>query len=464
MRILLLLLNIIPLVVFSQSEFILVGDISVEGNKRTKEEIILRELCFSKGDTISLDKLAEQVKQSEYFVMNTSLFSEVQIVPIRNTGSSPVMNFEIQVEENWYWYPFPIFELADRNFNVWWKEHNRSFKRVNIGLEFTHLNITGRRDKLRLSMEDGYTRKYSTSYSLPFINKSQSVGILGDVSFAQSREVNYVTIDNKQLFHQTDERFIYTKFKALVGISYRPGLRTYHDFIVRYHQNRIAEEISQELNPDFFLGGRSLQRYFSFGYEFTYDNRDIRPYPLKGNRIRFTLEKSGFGIFNDRSALTVTAAYDRHYFISQRWGFSIHTKGKASIIRTRQPYNDNRAIGFGSDFIRGYELYIIDGQDMAYFKGSARLLLIKNRVNFGKLMPIKPFKKMPFKVYLTANSDYGIVNDVFQQDYNTMTNRFLYGGGLGLDFVLYYDKVIRLEYNVNHLLERGLFLNVSLSI
>ena len=24
--------------------------------------------------------------------------------------------------ENWYIFPIPKFELADRNFNVWWKE------------------------------------------------------------------------------------------------------------------------------------------------------------------------------------------------------------------------------------------------------------------------------------------------------------------------------------------------------
>ena len=68
---------------------------------------------------------------------------------------------------------------------------------------------------------------------------------------------------------------------------------------------------------------------------------------------------------------------------------------------------------------------------------------------------------MPLKVYLALNSDWGYVSDPFFKDSNPLANRLLIGGGLGLDFVLYFDKIIRIEYNFNHLGENGLFLHFN---
>jgi hypothetical protein len=42
---------------------------------------------------------------------------------------------------------------------------------------------------------------------------------------------------------------------------------------------------------------------------------------------------------------------------------------------------------------------------------------------------------------------------------NNMSNSFLYGTGVGLDFVTYYDKVFRFEYSVNAKGEGGIFIH-----
>lgn len=36
-----------------------------------------------------------------------------------------------------------------------------------------------------------------------------------------------------------------------------------------------------------------------------------------------------------------------------------------------------------------------------------------------------------------------------------MQNQLIYGGGIGLDFVTYYDMVFRLEYGINKFKELG---------
>lgn len=448
----------------AQEIFAYIDSISIEGNKTTRDKVILRELKFNVGDTISTNELGDILEQSENLVLNTGVFHKV-VINIKNwEGSTNKVHILITVWETWFIYPSPILELVDRNFNVWWTEHNRSLERINFGLDFAHLNFTGRRDKLKFTAKYGYTRKYSMQYRLPFIDKEQKWGIFTDFSFSRNRELNYLTVNNKQEFYKDEERFIRDRFKSELGLTYRPKLLALHTFIVRFWQNRVDDIVATELNPDYFLNSRTLQRYFTLAYHYRYDTRDFHPYPTKGYQFEATIEKDGFGIFGDRDALTLTASYAQYIPLATKWSMGFRTKGKYSVIRSKQPYNDNRALGFGRDFLRGYEFYLMDGLDMAMLKSSVRFRLFKTEMTFGKLVPIKAFRTMPVKAFLSLNNDFGFVNAPFERELNPMHNRLLWGGGIGLDIVLYYDKVIQINYSFNHLWENGLFLQLNLAI
>ena len=78
-------------------------------------------------------------------------------------------------------------------------------------------------------------------------------------------------------------------------------------------------------------------------------------------------------------------------------------------------------------------------------------------------MPLKAFKQMPLRVYISLNNDTGYVNDTQYLDQNPVGNTLLWGGGLGLDLVLFHDKVIQFEYSVNQFWEKGLFLHYKLN-
>ena len=331
-------------------------------------------------------------------------------------------------------------------------------------MEFAHLNFTGQKDKLKVNFKSGYKQKYSLKYSLPFINKEQTIGLQWDFSYSRRREINYATIDNKQAFFRDGVNFIHQQFKGEMGLTYRPGLRLYHNLVVNFQQIRIGDTVAQALNPEYLTGGRTLQRFFTASYYFSYDFRDIRPYPLNGNYFVFTIRKDGFGIYGDRNGLSMTARYDQFISFTPKISVGLSVKGKVSLIRQRQPYYDNRALGFGDDFLRGYEYYIIDGLDMAYLKANLRFQLLNKEINFGKWVFIKQFRRMPIKTYLSINNNFGFANDPFDNGENFLNERLLWGGGLGIDFVLYYDKVFRVEYSFNHLLENGLFLHLNLNI
>ena len=106
-----------------------VSGIVVEGNKRTRERIILRELVFHEGDTLTTDALYEQLERSRQNLMNTALFNSVVLLPTYLPGSDVFIT--ITVNERWYLWPSPIIQLADPNFNTWWL--TKDFSRINYG-------------------------------------------------------------------------------------------------------------------------------------------------------------------------------------------------------------------------------------------------------------------------------------------------------------------------------------------
>ncbi|PHN03633.1 BamA/TamA family outer membrane protein [Flavilitoribacter nigricans] len=440
-----------------------INDIQIQGNQKTRDRIILREILFSKGDILPDSIFASQLERSKQLVMNTGLFNEaIFTVEEPDEGAVDIL---IKVAEAWYIYPVPVFELIDRNFNVWWVEQNRSLDRINFGIEFAHLNFTGQKDKLKLTAKSGYTQSYSLKYSLPFIDRAQTLGILTEVGYSRNRELNYNSVDNKQLFFRDpDGRFILQRFQAVSGLVYRPGHHLTHSLRLRYQQNQIDSHIANELNPDFFLDGKKLQRAFFLNYHFIYDFRDVRSYPLSGNLFSAEIRKEGLGIYKDRNALTVNLHYDHYWPLSDAWSTGFNISTKASLIRRQQPFNEYRALGFGRNVLYGYEYYVVNGMDMGLAKGFLRFRLTEDELKFGKFIPIKAFRKMPIKVYLNLNQGVGYVNDPYTREINPFSNRLLWGGGLGVDVVLYYDKVFRVQYSYNHLLEHGLFLHFNTNI
>lgn len=415
------------------------------------------------GDTIPLVDLKRQLELCELQLMNTGLFTKATCTLKNWEGETNRIQLQVELLETWYIYPFPIFELADRNFNVWWVEQKRSLRRVNFGVEFSHFNFTGHRDKLKFFVKYGYTENYTLKYNIPYINKKQTLGISTELAYFKNREVNYATINNRQEFYRDDDNFLSTRFLAELGLNFRPKLWAYHDFIFTFRYNKVSD-IIKELNPQYFLGGSTQQRYFSLAYHYSYDMRDMKPYPIDGYRYGVSVVKDGLGVFDDFNNLQLSVFFNQYIPVTKKWSFAYQSKARISAIRSRQPYNGNRAIGFSKDALRGYEFYIVDGLDMAYVKTSIRFELINRVVKFGKLMPLKAFKEMPIRAYFSFNNDLGYVNDPFFRETNFLNNSLMWGGGVGVDLIFYYDKVFRLEYSVNQLMEKGLFLHLNLNI
>ena len=104
---------------------------------------------------------------------------------------------------------------------------------------------------------------------------------------------------------------------------------------------------------------------------------------------------------------------------------------------------------------------MVDGQDFWLSKTALKYALIE-KTNFEiPYVRMRQFKKAHYSLYYGIFSDMGYVVDKQTDQDNYLSNLLLIGNGVSLDYVTYYDKLLRIEFSVNHLGEKGVFLHFS---
>jgi hypothetical protein len=90
--------------------------------------------------------------------------------------------------------------------------------------------------------------------------------------------------------------------------------------------------------------------------------------------------------------------------------------------------------------------------------------LLPTKILKFNFIKTEKFNIIHYAIYLNLFIDLGYVyDDEFYQN-NTLSNSFQYGTGVGIDFVTYYDIVIRFEYSMNKMKETGFFIHFKASI
>jgi outer membrane protein assembly factor BamA len=433
-----------------------VSGIVVEGNKRTRERIILRELVFHEGDTLTTDALYEQLERSRQNLMNTALFNSVVLLPTYLPGSDVFIT--ITVNERWYLWPSPIIQLADPNFNTWWL--TKDFSRINYGAYLYQYNFRGLNETIYLKMQFGYARQFGLRYKVPYFDKRQRWGFSIGGQFAEQREITIGTVDNKRVLFSQPDLNARTEWKGDVQMTLRPTHDLRHTWTLGYVQAGVQDTIGK-LAPDYFGQGVLDTRYLVLGYGLVHDERDSRAYTRDGHYAELRLWRFGLGL-GDLNAPDLTTAYAtiKHWQkLSERWTVSLTARGKTTF-GDPVPYYVQEGLGY-DNFIRGYEYYVIDGQHYVLGKADAAFALIKPRQYTVDQVPIESFRTLYVALYLDVYVDLGYVWDDQYDDVNFLAGSWQSGYGAGLDLVTSYDQVLRIEYSFNALGEGGLFLHFT---
>lgn len=438
----------------SNDSVVVVNSITLSGNKRTKDRIIFREIPFKVNDTIQKKNLDYLIERTRFNIFNTLLFT---IVTVDTAITENKMDVTVNMQERWYIWPIPFVQIAERNFNAWWQ--NKDFSRLDYGIMTTHYNFRGRKEKLIGLIRLGFNTQFRLTYEIPYINRKQTLGLTFTSGYSQHKEIWYSSFDNKQQFYKDTEKHVRQEIDGGAGLVYRHNLYLRHKLDLMYFYAAVQDTLVK-LNPDYFAGHGNKTQYFTASYTLEYDYRDVKIYPLQGHYAEVVITKYGLGILNNEKTdmLTAEISFKKFWELGKNFYFASGLKSKISN-RSSQPYYVQRGLGYMEDFVRSYEYYVIDGKHYGYFKSELKYAVIPTRLWNIKFIPKGKFNPLPYALYIKALLDGGYVYSDQYRENNPLTNSWLYGGGLGLDFVTYYDRVLRLEYSINKIGKHGLYIH-----
>lgn len=433
-----------------------VGEIIIQGNKQTKNHIILRELAFKEGDTLTKKRLLELRAKGMQQIFNLKLFTSV-VVEIDPKNKQHVSDIHIYLKERWYLFVIPILEIGDRNFNEWFE--TKRLDRLNYGARVTRFNMRGRNETVRINIQSGFTRKLSLDYHFPYINKKLTIGAAINFTYSDNKEVWYRTSNNKLQRFRDPDNVLFKRYKSALILNYRRKIYTNHSFISEYNNLSIADTlVKQELNPNYFRNAATQQQSIYNAYNLTYDDRDFRLYALNG--MLLSAELGNYTFFSgEQPFIKAQLLTEYHTQLKGRNYFSIVTALKYSST-PNQPYNLYRAFGYDY-FVRGFEYSVIDGQNSALAKVNYRFNFLKQRQYSLNNSSLKKFSTIPIAAYAKLYYDAGYVDNPVASADNTFANTYLGGFGAGIDLVTYYDRVVTFEYSFNNKGQRGLFLHFN---
>ncbi|MCC7050600.1 MAG: hypothetical protein IT239_02315 [Bacteroidia bacterium] len=438
-------------VVVPDSQVVTIDDILIIGNKKTKDPIIFRELLLQANELVNGRDFKLLLEKSRSNLFNTGLFNQVDVdyIPIAPNRVKLVV---VLVEQSYFW-PFPIIELADRNINTWWL--TKDFSRINFGLYLFKFNFRGKKETVAFKAKYGFTRQVGLTYTKPYIDKKQRWGFSAGVSYSINKQLIYTTLNNKILFFNDFKNVNRKEFSANINYTYRHGIYSYHAFNIKYTNVGVSDTILK-LQPHYltFKNAPKLS-LMTLEYNYRLDRRNYRSYPTAGYCLELYATQNGIGFLKNEPVTMryITLAAKKYFPITNRWNAGIMAKGKISD-KNYQSYYLQRALGYTVDFVRGYEYYVIDGQHFALGKSNIKYQLIQLRK-----FPANIFNTLKYNIYLTAFSDAGYVRDLQYFRTNFLNNKWLYSYGVGLDFAVSNDFVLRFEIAKNHLTQTGFYLH-----
>jgi hypothetical protein len=350
------------------------------------------------------------------------------------------------------------FDIYDRNFNTWWVTHNADLRRIQYGGRFLQQNVRGRDEDFYFTLLNGFAQRAEIGYNFPYINKRMSLGLRARLYASRNRTLQYYNYQNKEQFFWDDNKYLRKNIGGTVDITIKPRIRFKQVVSITYNYSSINDSIYR-LNSFYFDSSKS-QQYLGLRYTAINDNRDWASYPLHGSYFEASLNKTGIG--NVLSTTNLTALYliyAKYVELRPKWFAAAMFRSKFSQP-VFQPYYNQRGLGYKSDYVAGYEYYIIDAQSYVLLKTNLKYKLWHFSIPMNN-----PFQKtnmqIPVYIYPKLMCEAGYAIDRTQRNDNPLANTWLRSIGAGVDLVTGYDFSLRIEYTLNHRMEKGLYLHFS---
>ncbi len=389
-----------------------VDSIEIKGNNTTKDYIILRELTFGIGDTIT-PKIVQYNKER---IFSLEIFTKVDLNPVIVDNKNILI---ISVEESWYIYPIPFVSLKDKDW-----------KKISYGAYLVLKNFRGRNESLFGEAAFGYDPSFALTYHNPYLLFKQSISL--------SVFTRYGNIKNKslnaELLYGSD--FSNKSISGGFEIGKRFGL-----------YNRFKTNISYNyIEAPTYLDGITasdsrIDRYPAIGFNYSYDTRDLIQFPKNGIFASADYTLKGLGI--NGISYQVTTLDFREYRpligdLISKWRFTCRlTSGK------KIPYYDYSFLGY-NERIRGHYFREMEGNNYYLASLQFNYPIIKDLHVKLDFIPIIPKELLSYRIafYWELFGDTGATKNRGQ---SFSINDFKSGYGTGLALLVLPYSVLRVE-------------------
>ncbi len=247
-----------------------VGRIEFEGNNRTRDKVLRRELRIHEGLVLSLQRIQNsllKIKQLGYF--NVDEADPVQIVNVDDEKKT--IDVIIKGVEA---------DRTELQFGGGWSEFDGFFGQMSVRTQ----NFLGRGETVGVSFQSGRTRDlFDLSYFVPwFLDRPQSFGVQ-----AFSRQTNFGALLANQRLRRSENGGSIT-YGRNFGLFNSVSL-TYLRSSIEDEQTRFTtvngEQVSQDFDLSFTQSAlRPVYQYNSIDSPFE---------PTRGTKLRFSVDYAG---------------------------------------------------------------------------------------------------------------------------------------------------------------------------
>ncbi len=401
----------------STPDSIRINRILVTGNKRTKRYVILRELEFRPGNTVSRHDL----KLARERLLNLYLFNAVDF-HILKFDSETVL--KIVVVERWTLFPIPVLQF-----------HEHSFSKVSYGGGVADYNFLGRAQQVFVLGWAGFNPGFQIFYANPWFGGTRR--LFARLWLNSIKEANHT-----QFFEDLSARIR----RAMLRIGKRFG--PYHQVGLKFVAEQLRlSDIRAALSPS------GTDKILTAGLNFQLDTRDLHYFPSQGNYFQFNVANNWI-LRNGQFSQTEVDL--RHYFLWRHIVWALRLEG--DFLRGTVPVYKHIFLGYG-ERIRGHFDEAVEGKARTQAALAFRFpLMARHYVNFSQNLPA--LRKLEFGLYGTIFGNVGVLWPEQPHWNSGQTQR---GAGVGLNFILPYSSVLRTELAWNESFRREFILDMGVA-
>ncbi len=228
-----------------------VGQIIIQGNKKTKTYVIRREIKLKEGDLFNVVQFRYQLGKLQAL----GYFEDVNVGFDSPQGKDDVLDLILTVKEK---------KTAAVGINVGYGTESG----ISGGLTFSETNVGGRGHQLDVGFDEGDEARYWATYSSPYMDRK---------TYAWRVGITYSDYIDQYYYHDEEKQFEYdeTNLSIYAGLGKKFGRKEDWSWFFTLNWRDVDYSNVHDAIPDYYddltmWGGVN----FSGELQLTYDKRD----------------------------------------------------------------------------------------------------------------------------------------------------------------------------------------------